>query len=419
MKVYLISIGDELLLGQTINTNASWLGSELSLIGAEVIMNAVIKDHGPMISSALDVALSSDAEAVIITGGLGPTKDDITKLTLAGYFGLNLELNEEVLEHVEKLFKRFNRPMLEVNRQQAFMPNGAIIFSNKQGTAPGMCFEKDGKAVISLPGVPYEMKGIMQDHGFDYLRKRYQLKSVYFQLLHTQGIGESFLAERIAKIEDELTKDGISLAYLPSPGQVRLRLTSQDTEEYRVKIEDYLKKIESELPEYCFGRNGETLPDLIGRLLDECNSTIGTVESCTGGGLAKAITSIPGSSSWYLGSYLTYSNELKVKMVDVNPLDLEEFGAVSKPIVEAMCKNGRVQLGASFCLSTSGIAGPDGGTDEKPVGTVWIGLSGPDFVYSKRFQFGNDRNRNIEITILTALNLLRCHLLGIELIDRK
>lgn len=413
MKVYLISIGDELLLGQTINTNAAWLGTQLGLIGGEVVANMVIKDEGSDITHALDLALNSEANAVIITGGLGPTKDDITKHVLAEYFGMQLKMNEDVLQHVQGFFKRFNRPMLDVNSQQAMLPEGAVIFSNSQGTAPGMCFEKNAKSVISLPGVPYEMKAIMNDRGFDYLKDKFKLRSLYFQTIHTQGIGESFLADRIQTIESDLRGDGIALAYLPSPGQVRLRVSASDEPDYRLKIERYLEQIENELPEYCYGRNSVTLPEVVGRLLIKGNKTLGTVESCTSGGLAKAITSIPGSSEWFLGSYVTYSNVLKEQLVQVSSSDLNSHGAVSKEVVEAMCINGRSNLGVDYCVATSGIAGPDGGTYEKPVGTVWIGLCGPDFVFSKRFQFGNDRSRNIEISILTALNLLRCQLLGI------
>lgn len=419
MKVILISIGDELLLGQTVNTNASWLGTELGLIGAEVIKNIVIRDKKEDITTTLDYCFSNNVNAIIITGGLGPTKDDITKHTLAEYFDSELIENQEVLKHVQSIFERYNRPMLEVNKLQAMVPEAAIILNNINGTAPGMCFEKDGVSVISLPGVPYEMKGIMKDEGFDYLSARFQLKSLYFQTIHTQGIGESYLAERIADIEDLLREEGFSLAYLPSPGQVRLRISSEDTVEKRQRIEDFLKLIEDRLPAYCFSRNGESLPEVIGRVLLEKKKWLGSVESCTSGGLAKAITSVPGSSSWYKGTIVTYSNELKANKVNVDPLLLKSVGAVSKEVVELMAENGRKELGVDYCLSTSGIAGPDGGSNEKPVGTVWIGLSAQGNVSSKKFQFGTDRGRNIEISILTALNILRCNLMNIQIDEKR
>lgn len=413
MRVIVISIGDELLLGQTVNTNAAWLGAEIAKLGGEVTEGITIQDSKEEIINSLDRSIPK-ADVVLITGGLGPTKDDITKYTLAEYFGTELEIDQSILEHITEFFVKRGREMLETNIQQAALPKSCEILFNSNGTAPGMWFEKKGKVVISLPGVPYEMKGIMKDHGFSKLLDKFELEALYFKTIHTQGIGESFLAERIRDIEDAIHKDGLGLAYLPSPGLVRLRITGKRNERDRSLITMYQEMISERLKKYVFGYDGAELPKVIGDLLKENKTTISTVESCTGGGVAKRVTSIPGSSDYFMGSFVTYANEAKIRFAGVEESALKKYGAVSQEVVERMAIGGMTEFGTDFCVATSGIAGPDGGTSEKPVGTVWIAVASKNRVFSKKFQFGTDRLRNVEISVNTALNLVRCEILGLN-----
>jgi nicotinamide-nucleotide amidase len=264
-----------------------------------------------------------------------------------------------------------------------------------------------------MPGVPYEMKGIMLEQVFPRLTAKYELKALYHKTLLTQGIGESFLAEQIKDWENEVRSKGLGLAYLPSPGTVKLRLTSYEGAVREKEIDDFFRQITERFPNYVYGSEGDSLPKVLGDVLRSKKLTIGTVESCTGGALANSLVSIAGSSDYFMGSFLTYSNELKEKLADVTPDNLLEFGAVSAQVVEEMARNGREKLGVDVCVSTSGIAGPDGGTDEKPVGTVWIGIATKDRTVSKCFRFGDNRERNIQMSVLTALNLVRCEILGI------
>lgn len=414
MNAELISIGDELLIGQTVNTNAAWLGTELSLRGFLVNYSCVISDDADAIVQALDEALRR-VDLIIITGGLGPTKDDITKKVLANYFGSTLIMHPEILERIENYFELRGREMLETNRLQAMLPEKAKILMNTVGTASGMWFEKDGKVVISLPGVPYEMKHILEEEGFPALKTKFNSSSVYYRTVLTQGIGESYLAERISDIENQIREEGLSLAYLPNPGLVRLRVTAIDTEEGRYKVDNYCKSIYDRLPAYAFGMDDEELSGVVGRTLSSQGYSLGTIESCTGGSLAAELVKIPGSSAYFMGSIISYSNELKMKLVAVDMEVLEAFGAVSQETVEQMASKGRQVLGADYVMATSGIAGPTGGSDTKPVGTVWIAIAGPKGVTSKKFNFGNDRERTIRQTVLTALNFLRCDLLQINL----
>lgn len=414
MKVELISIGDELLIGQTINTNASWIGSELALRGAKVSHCAVIEDKREAIVEALDLAIKR-SDVVIITGGLGPTKDDITKYTLAEYFNTTLEINPDVLDHVKNFFKLRKREMLDVNIQQAALPKSAKILHNDLGTASGMLFETGTKTVISLPGVPYEMKHILNTSGFDFLIKKYKVSNLFHRTIHLQGIGESYLADEISTIETNLEANSIKLAYLPSPGTVRLRFTSTPVEEKKKIINESINKIKKLLPSNVYGEDNINLSQVVGNILKEKNATLGTVESCTGGEISKEIVNIPGSSDYYNGSLISYSNELKINLVGVEASSIEKFGAVSQEVITQMAKKGRKILKTDYCIATSGIAGPTGGNEEKPVGTVWICVAGPDGILVKKFNFGNDRARNIKITALTSLNMLRCMLLKINI----
>lgn len=412
IQAELISIGDELLIGQTINTNASWLGQELASIGVRVVHTAVITDEHPAIEKAFDAAFGR-ASVILVTGGLGPTKDDITKHVLCDYFGTELVINEEVLAHITEFFTKRNRPMLEVNRLQAALPASCEVLFNRVGTAAGMLFERDGKILISMPGVPYEMKSIFSEHVVPLIRDRFETVHLYHRTVLTQGIGESFLADRMSGWEDRLRNDGLGLAYLPSPGMVKLRITSYQGDSEAALVDSYIQELKAELPVAVYGEEEETLPGVVGNLLRERGQTVGTVESCTGGAICAALTSIAGSSDYVQGGLITYSNPLKSKLAGVDPKVIEQFGAVSQKVVEQMALGGKQQLGVDWCISVSGIAGPDGGSEEKPVGTVWIGIAGPERVWSKQFQFGDHRGRNVQMSVLSALNSLRCSLLGI------
>jgi nicotinamide-nucleotide amidase len=406
MTAELISIGDELLIGQTINTNASWLGSELALQGIQVKWCTTISDDKKDILFTVDQALNR-SQLVIITGGLGPTKDDITKHTLAEYFDTELVIDPTVLGKIQEYFRLRGREMLEVNTMQAALPKACTIIPNNHGTASGMWFEKNGSVLISLPGVPYEMKGLMKDSLLEKIRTHFNTKALYHKTILTTGIGESFLAETMADWENRIREKGLGLAYLPSPGLVKLRISSYKGEVEAPLIEQFFQEIEEKLPQYVFGYENDTLPEVVGRMLQEQGKTIGTVESCTGGGVANAIVSVPGSSAYFQGSLTTYSYELKTKLAGVNPQTLEKFGAVSEETVREMAIGGREELEVDYCISISGVAGPDGGTPDKPVGTVWMAIALEGECITKKINLGDNRERNIQMTIFASLNMLR------------
>ncbi len=409
MKVELISIGDELLIGQTVNTNASWLGETLSKSGAEIIKTVAISDKKNEIIASLN-AIYDNTDCIIITGGLGPTKDDITKYTLAEYFGSELKQDKHTLDKIESFFSQRNRPMLDSNYKQAELPVDCTILENDYGTAAGMWFEKNNKIFISLPGVPYEMQGIMTEQAIPKLKKRFKLKSMYYKTALTQGIGESFLSEKIQDWENIIYKNGLSLAYLPSAGIVKLRISSAKGSDDAEIIDTLFVQLENLIPNHFFGYDRDTLPQIIGQQLIDKKLTIGTVESCTAGMLASQISSIPGASAYYEGALLTYSYKIKTSLANV-PADLiQKEGAVSEPVAIQMAENGRDILGADICISTTGIAGPGGGTETKPVGMVWIAIATKDGTTTKKMQFSKHRERNIKMTVLSALNLLRLEL---------
>jgi nicotinamide-nucleotide amidase len=414
MNVIVVSIGDELLIGQTINTNASWIGQEISKLGGNVIEGLTISDKVQDILSTVDYAINK-SDVVIITGGLGPTKDDITKHTLANYFETELEIHKPTLDKITAYFSMRNRPMLESNIQQAALPKNCVILTNNYGTAAGMWFEKNGKIVISLPGVPYEMKGIVTEEVFPRMKELFQLNSMYHKTILTQGIGESFLAEKLTDWENRVRAEGFGLAYLPSPGIVKLRVSSPNGEKDKERIEEYLSEVKNSLPEAVFGYENETLPEIIGNLLREKNLKIGTVESCTSGLLANQIVSVSGASDYFEGSLLTYSYKLKEEILGISNTTLLDNGAVSEIVALEMAESGLKKLNVDICLSTTGIAGPLGGTDDKPVGLVWIGLATKNGVKARKFQFGDNRERNLQMTVLSALNWLRYELLTLQL----
>jgi len=412
MNVEIINIGDELLIGQVINTNASWMAEQLNLSGFRVYQFTVINDSHHHILQALADA-EARAEVVLISGGIGPTKDDITKHTLCEYFNTRLVFNEEAYRDVEALFARRGYQMTELNRQQAELPENCTGIQNKLGTARGMWFEKDrpggGKTTfVSMPGVPFEMKAMMTDFVIPQLEQIFKTPFIYHKTVLTQGVGESFLAARIEDWENALPSN-IKLAYLPQPGIVRLRLTGEGSDEEILhrQVESEVLKLNALIPEYIFGYDDETLELIIGRLLKERHATLATAESCTGGTIAQMITSVPGSSAWFKGSVVAYSNEIKEEFLGVFRETLEKHGAISKEVVMEMAISLQSKFNVDYAIATSGIAGPDGGTPEKPVGITWIAIAAPDEVFAMQYFFGDSRERNIRRTALQALNLLR------------
>jgi nicotinamide-nucleotide amidase len=418
MYAEIITIGDELLIGQTIDTNSAWIAKELNLIGISLFQITSVADQKDRILKALEDA-SQRVSLVLITGGLGPTSDDITKPTLCEYFQTHLVMNNEVLEGIEAFFTSVGRPMLESNRQQAMLPAACTVLINNRGTASGMWFEKDKVVFVSMPGVPYEMKGIMEDHVIPKLQQLFDLPAIYHRTLLTQGIGESFLAEIIRDWELSLKKEDIKLAYLPSPGMVKLRLSAYGPhhEELKSKVDRKAEELKGIAGEFIFGENEESLESIVAELLKKTGRTLSIAESCTGGYLSHLITSIPGSSAYFQGSVVSYSNEIKQEVLGVAKSDLEKYGAVSSEVVEAMAKGVYIRFGSTYSLAISGIAGPDGGSDEKPVGLVWIALAGPDGISSHRFIFGKERSRNIRRAALMALDLLRKELIDTNFAD--
>ena len=407
-KASVLTIGDELLIGQTINTNAAWIGRELALVNIRVTKSLTISDEKSDIIAAIDLLLE-DSNIIIITGGLGPTKDDITKFTLAEYFSMKLKRNQEVLEKIEDFFKIRGREMLEVNRQQADLPENCRVIENKSGTASGMWFEKDGKIIISMPGVPYEMKSMMSEVVIPDLVKIFKPVAVYHRTILTQGMGESFLADILKYWENDLRSKGHSLAYLPSPGIVKLRVSSggKDVNELKLIVDDYCEKLYEIIPEWIYGEGDDQLEALVGKLLTNKKMNLSTAESCTGGYISHLITSVSGSSTYYMGSVVSYSNEIKTKQLKVDEKLFSTVGAVSKEVVEQMALGVKEKLKTDYSIAVSGVAGPDGGSEEKPVGTVWIAIGTPSGLVSKKYLFENNRERNIRRAALTSLNMLR------------
>jgi nicotinamide-nucleotide amidase len=410
MKIELINIGDELLIGQTVNTNASWLGSFFAERGVRIYKTTVITDEREDILNQIQAA-SERSDVVIITGGLGPTKDDITKKTLADLFNSPMVMNEDMLAKNTAYFARSGRPMLQINIDQALVPACCEVLINENGTAPGMLFRNGKTLIFSLPGVPYEMKAFIENQVFPILQNEFEITDIYHESIMTTGRGESFLADKIEDWENRMRGDGLSLAYLPSPGIVRLRVSSYKGQKEQQKVKTYLTELIDLLGDDYYGREGETLSSVVGKYLSQLGMTLSTVESCTSGSLASEIVKTSGASKYYEGSLLTYSYAMKTQLAGVAPEIYEKHGAVSQECVEAMALGGKGRLQSDFCLATSGIAGPDGGTPEKPVGTVWIALAHHNGVVSKLFHFPGNRERNIHMSVLAALNMLRLHLI--------
>lgn len=415
MKAEIITIGDEILIGQIVDTNSAWMANKLNLIGIDIIRITSISDKKEEIFKALDNAKQL-ADIVLITGGLGPTDDDITKKALAEYFNTKLVQNKEVLNHVEQFVIKRKAFMNERNIRQADVPEACKVVQNKIGTAPGMWFERDNCIFISMPGVPFEMKEMVINSIIPELTKKRSNLHILHKVILTQGWPESKLAEFLEDWESGLP-EAISLAYLPSPGLIKLRLTAKGNDKRFLEkiVNKQLQKLELLIPDLICGYDSEKIEEVLGKLLIKYNKTLSVAESCTGGNIAHLITSIPGSSEYFSGGVVTYSNKSKENILSVNKSKIDHYGAVSKKVVEEMVEGVRKLYKTDFAIATSGIAGPTGGTEEKPVGTVWIAVSDVNRVFSKKFVFGDHRGRNIQSASLTALNMLQKLILGKEM----
>jgi nicotinamide-nucleotide amidase len=404
----IITIGDELLIGQVIDTNSAWMAQELNKIGVPVKRRVAVGDQWDEIWQAIDEE-SKKASIILITGGLGPTADDITKPLLCQYFGGNMVIHQPTLDHVTYIFESIlKRPMIERNRKQAEVPDNCVVLRNEKGTAPGMLFKKEGKIFVSLPGVPHEMKWIMKQEVLPLIPTLFETSHIEHRTLLTAGIGESFLAERIAETENALPEH-IKLAYLPNYGMVRLRLTASgfDKESLKNEIENHFEALKLAVGSFLIVDKDIPMEQVIGNLLIERNATIATAESCTGGYIAHLLTSKAGSSAYFKGSIVSYSNEIKHRILKVSDETLLNEGAVSEQTVVQMAKECLQLMNTDYSIAVSGIMGPDGGTESKPVGTVWIAVADKKEVKTKLFQFRYDRERNIELTATNALNFLR------------
>jgi nicotinamide-nucleotide amidase len=403
----IITIGDEILIGQTVDTNSAWIGSRLNLLGVGVARITSIADRREEIIAALDESLGR-SDLVLMTGGLGPTSDDITKETLAEYFGSRLVTDPGVLEEVTERLRKRNLEMNDNNRRQANVPDNCTVLVNRAGTAPGMLFARGDKTVVSMPGVPSEMKYIMTEHILPMIASRAGGNVIIHKNIMTYGTFEARLAERLQDFERELPPV-IRIAYLPSYGLIKLRLTGRGTDYSMTQaiIGDQVRKLYTIIPDVIYGEDETTLEEVTGGLLLKAGVTVSTAESCTGGKLSSLITSVPGSSAWYLGSVIAYDNSIKTGALGVNPDTIRVHGAVSEATAAEMAAGVRRLTGSGYSVAVTGIAGPTGGTDSKPVGTVWIAIASDDGIITELHRFADDRKVNILRASYTALNMLR------------
>lgn len=410
IRAELLTIGDEILYGQITDTNSQWMSVELDKVGIQVIRKTSVGDRESEILMAFAEA-EQRADVILITGGLGPTSDDLTKPMLAKYFNCELQLHEEALAEVTEFFKSRGRELTELNRQQAALPTACIKITNPIGTAPGMWFDKGDKVFMSMPGVPHEMKKMMTDHVIPRLVKKYKLPVIYHKVIRTIGIGESFLAEKIADWEKALPGH-IKLAYLPSLGEVRLRLTGfgESVHQLETETQALVESLKPLAGPYIYGYGEDPIEVVIGRTLRERKLTLSIAESCTGGYLSHMITSVPGSSEYFMGSMIPYAYEIKMRQLGVKPETLEKYGAVSEPTIIEMANIVRAKFSTDIGVATSGIAGPGGATPDKPVGTVWIAYSDKHQTVTRKLQLSKDRMINIRMASVAVLNLIRLSL---------
>lgn len=415
MKAYLISIGDELLIGQTINTNVAYIGNALSDINIEVIESSVVGDNLDSILSELSKAASM-ADLIVITGGLGPTHDDVTRSAIVKYFNTELVQSKEILEDINQFFAKRGRTVTELNASQALVPRIATPIRNKRGTAPGMWIEHNGKIYVVMPGVPFEMKGMMEDFVIPKLSEMTKGNGVVIKklILQTTGIPESNLFERLGNL-DELLR-GAQMAFLPSQYGVKLRITVKEKDDTTAlnRLNEIEQKIRTKVGRYIYARGNETLEEVIGKILSDRALTLAIAESCTGGEVCSRITNVSGSSKYFERGIVTYSNASKVELLKVNEDTLVQYGAVSREVAMQMAEGVRAVSGTDIGISTTGILGPTGATTNKPVGLVYIGYCDDKVCTAKKFLFGDDRILNKQRATQAALEMLRRQLLGIS-----
>lgn len=407
----LLTIGDEILYGQIVDTNSQWMSVELDKVGIKVIRKTSVGDQEDEILTAFAEA-EKRADIILITGGLGPTSDDITKPCLAKYFNCELAIHEEALTEVTEFFKSRGRELTEINRQQAALPVCCTKITNAMGTAPGMWFERNGKAFVSMPGVPHEMKRMMSTIIIPKLQQYFKTPIIYHKVICTVGIGESILAEKISAWEKALPEH-IKLAYLPNLGEVKLRLTAfgNNLTQLQQEAEGLAQKILPLAGEYVYSLQDESLEVVIGNILREKKLTLSIAESCTGGYVSHLITSVPGSSEYFQGSVIPYSYEIKMQQLGVKPETLQQHGAVSEETITEMAELVRKKFNTNIGVATSGVAGPGGATPEKPVGTVWIAFADGNQTITRKLQLSKDRMINIRMASVGVLNLIRLSLL--------
>ncbi|MFT6827147.1 MAG: nicotinamide-nucleotide amidase [Roseivirga sp.] len=403
----ILTIGDEILYGQILDTNAQWMSYELDQLGIRVVRKTTVGDNEKDILSAFEEA-ENRADLVLITGGLGPTNDDLTMPTLAKYFGSDIILDESVLAHVKDFFEKRGRDFTELNRRQALVPKMAEVLHNALGTAPGTWYERDGKVFVSMPGVPHEMKNLMNEFVIPKVRNFFNSPVIYHRLIKTVGIGESFLADKIKDWEDSLPSH-VALAYLPSIGHVKLRLTAvgDDREILKQDVQLLIDQLMPLAEKYIYGYDKTTLEEAVGQMLIAEKKTIAFAESCSGGFIQHKMTTTPGSSAYFQGGLVPYHNQFKIDLLGVKAETLEKHGAVSEECVIEMAERVREKFNADIGAASSGIAGPDGGSDEKPVGTVWIAYADGKKTIAKKLQLTQNRILNIELTEISVLNLVR------------
>lgn len=410
MKVHLITVGDEILIGQIVDTNSAWMGRQLNGYGIRISGISTVPDEEEAIHQAIGMGMN-EADAVLMTGGLGPTKDDITKKALANYTGGQLVFHEETYARIQRFFGRLGRKPTAAHHQQSFMPDNAAILTNRMGTAPGMWLEHKDHVIVAMPGVPYEMEYLMEQEVIPRLVKRFRPQPVRHRTLLTAGMGESNIAERIQDLEAALPAH-IKLAYLPNLGKVRLRLsgTGEDQAQLDQELDQHLTAFQERLQDLVFGREDERLEEIVGRMLKARGLMLCTAESCTGGYIAHLVTSVPGSSAYFKGGVVAYSNEVKQQQLGVKSSTLEQYGAVSEQTVSEMAEGALQLFGGGVAVAISGIAGPDGGSKAKPVGTIWMAVSVAGTTDTFLLRAGKDRLKNIQYSANHALNFIRLFL---------
>jgi nicotinamide-nucleotide amidase len=414
MTAYLLTVGDEILIGQITDTNSAWMAQQLNLQGIRIAGKSSVGDVHPNIIEAMDYAWSK-ADLVLVTGGLGATKDDITKKAIAEYFGVEMVFHDETWKRLQSFFKKLGKTPNEMNKNGCFMPENAEILTNDRGLAPAMWFEKGGKVMVSMPGVPYEMMHLMTDRVLPRLKKSFPVSPVVHRTLMTAGEGETGLAALLSDFEDALPNN-IKLAYLPAFNQVRLRLTATGTDENALnqQIDVEKAKMETIVSKFVYGYDDEPLAKAVGRMLVDQKRTLATAESCTGGHIAAQLTANAGSSAYFKGGIVAYHNDLKINLLGVKTATLDEHGAVSEATVREMVQGALNATNADIAIAVSGIAGPGGGSATKPVGTIWVAVGSKTHTRVAHLTMDRGRNRNVEYAANVALNLVRIFLLTAE-----